>query len=83
MNCLKCKGVMNKKKKIILTVMTILIIIIILFFIPVRREMDYKFSHCKPDITNPETFDYTIYTYKNIYGITINTEYVIGIAIIN
>ncbi len=69
---------MNKKKKIILTVMTILIIIIILFFIPVRREMDYKYSHCKPDITNPETF-----TYKNNYGITINTEYVIGIVIIN
>lgn len=40
--------------------------------------MDYKYSHCKPDITNPETF-----TYKNNYGITINTEYVIGIVIIN
>ncbi len=77
---------MSKKKKIILTVITILIIIIISFILPVKREEHYKYGKrqkfeegmIKP--VTPENWDYTIFTYKNIYGITIHTRYKDGIA---
>lgn len=75
---------MSKKKKIIFAVITVLIITIISFIVPVKRELEgYKYSNGDFDISNPETFDYTIYTYKNIYGITLKTEYSVGIDIIN
>lgn len=75
---------MSKKKKIIFVVIIVLIITIISFIVPVKRELEgYKYGNGNFDISNPETFDYTIYTYKNIYGITLKTEYLEGIEIIN
>ena len=75
---------MSKKKKIIFVVIIVLIIIIISFIVPVRRELvGYKYGNGEYNISNPETFDYTIYAYKNIYGITLKTEYLWGIEIIN
>ena len=69
---------MSRKKKIIIAIITIFVIIIISFIIPVKREVDYKYGNGDFDISNPETFDYTIYTYKNIYGITLKTSYLWG-----
>lgn len=74
---------MSKKKKIIFAVITVLIMIIISFIVPVKRERGYKYGNGDFDISNHETFDYTIYTYKNIYGMTLKTEYLQGIEIIN
>ena len=75
---------MSKKKKIIFAFITVLIMIIISFIVPVKRELEgYKYGNGDFDISNPETFDYTIYTYKNIYGMTLKTEYLWGIEIIN
>ena len=74
---------MSKKKKIILTIMSILIIIIISFIVPVKKEMKYKYGDNKLDVSNPMSGDYTIYTYKNIYGIIIKTSYELGITVIN
>ncbi len=75
---------MSKKKKIIFAVITVLIMIIISFIVPVKRELaGYKYGNGDFDISNHETFDYTIYTYKNIYGMTLKTEYLWGIEIIN
>ena len=64
---------MSKKKKTIFIVITILIIIIISFIIPVKKEVEEKVysgdnGFC---IMNPKK--YNVYTYKNIYGITIKT----------
>lgn len=75
---------MSKKKKIIFAVITVLIMIIISFIVPVKRELEgYKYGNGDFDITDHETFNYTIYTYKNIYGMTLKTEYLRGIEIIN
>lgn len=73
---------MSKKKKIKLLIITILIIIIISFIVPVKSEIEgYKYGNGEFDISNPETFDYTIYAYKNIYGITLKTSYSWGIGV--
>ena len=59
---------MSKKKKIIFAVITVLIMIIISFIVPVKRELEgYKYGNGDFDITDHETFNYTIYTYKNKY----------------
>ena len=74
---------MSRKKKIIIVAITILVIIIISFIVPVKREMNYQYGNDNYNISNPSSMDYTIYTYKNIYGITIKREYRLGIEIIN
>lgn len=75
---------MSKKRKIIIAVIIFVIIIIISFIVPVKTEIvGYEYGNGDFDISNPETYDYTIYEYKNIYGITLKTSYDLGITIVN
>ena len=75
---------MSKKKKTILAVTIIVIIIIISFIVPVKREIEgYRYGEGVYDIRIPKNADYTIYAYKNIYGMVLKREYRLGIGIIN
>ena len=75
---------MSKKKKATPPVTIIVIIIIKSFIVPVKREIEgYRYGVGEFDIRIPENGDYTIYAYKNIYGMVIKREYRLGIEIIN
>ena len=72
---------MSKKKKIAVLV-AILAIIIISLITPVNIEIGYEYGdRTIKNKNDPKSFDYTIYKYKNIYGITIKTEVKIGVQI--
>lgn len=71
------------KKKILIVILVVIFAVILSLVIPVKKEISYQYGNGSFDVSNPMNGDYTVYTYKNIYGITIKTTQEMGITIYN